>query len=165
MRACRDQQAAYYLVGPNAWFGYRRDSPRRHILGVREPTELESEGRVDNALHVPRGILESGACTGDETRDTALCNAKNEGRVHLVCASGAHAALAADTLRKMGYDATVIDGGMATWKNADLPVTKQLRKNNVSRLAGVPNAFQGLRNHMFDFGTEADEIPSEASVN
>jgi len=42
--------------------------------------------------------------------------------VHVLCASGARAALAADSLKQMGYDATVIDGGLAAWKKAGLPL-------------------------------------------
>ncbi|MDB6180497.1 MULTISPECIES: rhodanese-like domain-containing protein [Alphaproteobacteria] len=45
-----------------------------------------------------------------------------EGRVHALCASGASAALAADSLRQMGYGTTVIEGGLAGWKKADLPL-------------------------------------------
>jgi rhodanese-related sulfurtransferase len=44
------------------------------------------------------------------------------GRVHVLCASGARAALAADSLRQMGYDTAVIEGGLAGWKDAGLPL-------------------------------------------
>ena len=40
----------------------------------------------------------------------------------VLCAAGGRAALAADTLRVMGYQAQVIEGGMSGWKASGLPV-------------------------------------------
>jgi rhodanese-related sulfurtransferase len=42
--------------------------------------------------------------------------------VHVLCGSGGRAALAAHTLKRMGYEATVIEGGIAGWKESGLPV-------------------------------------------
>ena len=92
------------------------------ILDVRELAELEKDGRVKGALHIPRGILETRA---DETADTAearLTEIRDLGRVHVLCASGGRAALAADTLKRMGYNADIIEGGLGGWKAADLPL-------------------------------------------
>lgn len=74
-------------------------------------------------MHVPRGLLESQADpdTG-KGNDTLTAKRMSESRVHALCASGARAALAADTLRRMGYAATIIEGGMSGWKEAELPV-------------------------------------------
>lgn len=93
------------------------------ILDVREPGELEENGRIAGALHVPRGILESRAdATTPETAEARLTGLRGSGRVHILCASGARAALAADTLRRMGYDADLIEEGLEGWKSAGLPV-------------------------------------------
>ena len=93
------------------------------ILDVREASELDSDGAVDGAIHIPRGLLESQADpdTG-RGHDALVAMRHSEGCVHVLCASGARAALAADTLRTMGYTAKVIDGGLAGWKEAGLPV-------------------------------------------
>lgn len=93
------------------------------ILDVREPSELEDDGAIENAVHVPRGLLEAQA-DPDTGKSNATLTAKRHGngRVHVLCASGARAALAADSLRQMGYDATVIEGGMTAWKTAALPL-------------------------------------------
>jgi rhodanese-related sulfurtransferase len=93
------------------------------ILDVREPAELSSEGAIAGAVHIPRGLLEANADpeTG-KGNDKLIAKRSEDGRVHVLCASGARAALAADCLRDMGYDATVIDGGLAGWKKSDLPV-------------------------------------------
>jgi rhodanese-related sulfurtransferase len=43
----------------------------------------------------------------------------------VVCHSGARAALAAATLADMGYpDVAVLEGGLAAWTAAGLPVTE-----------------------------------------
>ncbi|CAM4045159.1 rhodanese-like domain-containing protein [Palleronia rufa] len=94
------------------------------ILDVREPAELDSDGAIDGAIHIPRGLLEAQADpdTG-KGHDALLAMRHSDGCVHVLCASGARAALAADTLRAMGYNAKVIDGGLGGWKEAGLPVT------------------------------------------
>ncbi|TGD61843.1 sulfurtransferase [Tabrizicola sp. WMC-M-20] len=92
------------------------------ILDVREPAELEQNGRLADALHVPRGVLESRADLSTETTMTPLTAMRDGGRVLVLCASGGRAALAADTLRVMGYEALVIEGGMTDWKANGLPV-------------------------------------------
>ena len=46
-------------------------------------------------------------------------------RTIVVCASGARAALAAATLKSMGYeDVAVLDGGLKAWIDAGLPITE-----------------------------------------
>lgn len=92
------------------------------ILDVREPAELQSDGAVADALHIPRGVLESKADPSTGSGDQVLTERHGgNSRVLVLCASGARATLAADTLRTMGYDAAVITGGMKAWKAANLP--------------------------------------------
>lgn len=93
------------------------------ILDVREPGELANSGTPHGAVHVPRGLLEFKADSGD-TGDAALKSARADGRaVMVLCASGGRAALAASTLTDMGYSAQIIEGGMQGWKNAGLDTT------------------------------------------
>ncbi|TFL18907.1 sulfurtransferase [Jannaschia formosa] len=92
------------------------------ILDVREPAELEKDGRIAGALHIPRGILETRADATAQTAEARLTEARGSARVHVLCASGGRAALAADTLQRMGYDAALIEGGLGGWKSAGLPV-------------------------------------------
>ena len=94
---------------------------RAVILDVREPGELESDGRVPGALHVPRGLLESKADVESGSSLDALTAARGQKQVQVLCASGARAALAAETLARLGYDGAVIDGGLKGWKEAGLP--------------------------------------------
>lgn len=93
------------------------------ILDVREAEELRNDGAVADALHIPRGLLESKADpdTGKSEDKLTACRGGAE-KVHVLCASGARAAMAAACLDEMGYSATIIEGGLAGWKSAGLPV-------------------------------------------
>ena len=92
------------------------------ILDVREPSELETPGRVVGALNLPRGILETRADPESSMAEPRLTVLRGAGSVHVLCGSGGRAAMAAHTLSRMGYDAAVIEGGIAGWKQAGLPV-------------------------------------------
>ena len=93
------------------------------ILDVREPVELTSAGSPDGALHIARSLLEFKADPAIETHEPRLAQfSDGHAKVHVLCASGGRAALAAATLVRMGYDATVIEGGMSGWKKAGLDV-------------------------------------------
>ena len=81
------------------------------ILDVREPEEYK-QGSVPNALHIPRGILES--------------NIENhipdyEQPIVVMCASGVRSVFATETLHQMGYTTVVsMDGGFNQWKQIGL---------------------------------------------
>lgn len=92
------------------------------ILDVREPGELDQSGRVAGALAIPRGVLETRADPGSPMAEARLTGAREDGTIDVLCASGGRAALAADTLRRMGYRARIVEGGLAGWKKAGLPV-------------------------------------------
>lgn len=93
------------------------------ILDVREASELDSDGSIEGALHIPRGLLEANADPDTGKGNDRLLNQRGaDSRVHVLCASGARATLAADCLGQMGYNATVIEGGLENWKKEDLPV-------------------------------------------
>jgi phage shock protein E len=77
------------------------------VLDVREPVEWE-EAHIAEARLIPRGLLEYMAA--DELPD------KGE-RIVVHCATGGRSALAAKTLREMGYEnAANMDGGLAAWR-------------------------------------------------
>jgi rhodanese-related sulfurtransferase len=92
------------------------------ILDVREPDELEQKGRVPDALHVPRGLLEAHADPDNPMSSARLTAARGGATVDVLCTSGARAALAAAVLDRMGYRARVIEGGLEGWQKAGLPV-------------------------------------------
>ena len=92
------------------------------ILDVREPEEFSGKGRAPGSLNVPRGLLEMRADPESGASDERLTALRGGGTLHVMCAAGGRATMAADTLRRMGYDAKVIEGGMGGWEKAGLPI-------------------------------------------
>lgn len=75
------------------------------LLDVREPNET-GLGRAKGAVVIPRGTLE-GVVEGRIPRGRPVV---------IYCASGNRSALAADTLRQMGYEnVTSLRGGFRAW--------------------------------------------------
>jgi rhodanese-related sulfurtransferase len=90
------------------------------LVDVREPAERDDQGVIAGAVHVPRGMLEFRA---DPSSPAHLSDLLPERRVIVHCASGGRSALAAATLAAMGYrDVAHLDGGLAAWREAGLPV-------------------------------------------
>lgn len=90
------------------------------VVDLREPDEVEANGRIPGAVHVPRGMLEFRA---DPTSPYHLEPLEPSARVILHCAGGGRSALAAAALGEMGYDRVAhLDGGFGAWKDAGKPV-------------------------------------------
>jgi rhodanese-related sulfurtransferase len=88
------------------------------LLDVREPVEWEEH--IAGAVQVPRGLLEFAA---DPTSPRHKPELEPTRRVIVFCRSGARSALAALTLRTMGYeDVANLDGGFTAWKAAGLAI-------------------------------------------
>src|SRR5438309_8218075 len=82
--------------------------PGTVVLDVREPDEYE-QGALPNAIHIPRGHLESQV----ENKVT-----DHDAPVVVYCAGGTRSAFAADTLAQLGYsDVVSMAGGFNKWKN------------------------------------------------
>jgi rhodanese-related sulfurtransferase len=85
------------------------------LLDVREADEVAG-GLIPGARWVPRGFL--------ELKMEAL-EPRREREVVVYCAGGVRSALAADTLRQMGYDKVrSMAGGFRTWIGAGHPVQR-----------------------------------------
>lgn len=90
------------------------------LIDLRESEELKQSGKIPQSVHVPRGMLEFHA-------DPALPYHKPEfdknRRLILHCASGGRSALAARTLKEMGYENVAhMEGGIKAWKEAGMPL-------------------------------------------
>ena len=89
------------------------------LVDLREADELEANGRIPGAVHVPRGMLEFRADPSSPYHEAVLDPSK---RVILHCASGGRSALGASVLKEMGYDDVAhLDGGITAWKDAGKP--------------------------------------------
>jgi rhodanese-related sulfurtransferase len=92
------------------------------LVDIREEEELKN-GKIEGAIHAPRGMLEFYA---DATLPYYKKEFDKEKRLILYCASGGRSALAVQTLKNMGYNNIAhIDGGIKAWKEAALPLTQQ----------------------------------------
>ena len=78
------------------------------VLDVREPDEYD-QGAVPDAIHLPRGHLESQV-------ESKLLD-KNA-KVVVYCAGGVRSAFAAKTMQELGYtDVSSVVGGFGKWKD------------------------------------------------
>ncbi|MBA6363831.1 hypothetical protein H4J69_16660 [Colwellia sp. BRX10-9] len=85
------------------------------VLDVREPNEWQ-EGHLEGAVAIPRGVLEMKI--SDEESD-------HQRPIVTYCASGGRAALAAATLRQMGYIAAIAsEAGFDDLQATGLPCNK-----------------------------------------
>jgi rhodanese-related sulfurtransferase len=86
------------------------------LVDLREPVERAQHGIISGAVSAPRGMLEFWA---DPTSSYHRPEFDPGRRLVLHCASGGRSALAADTLRRMGYrNVAHLDGGLNAWKAA-----------------------------------------------
>jgi rhodanese-related sulfurtransferase len=91
------------------------------IVDVREPAEY-ADGHIPGATNIPRGVLEF-RIGGVEGLEGLSNDERLQKPIALYCRSGGRSALAADTLRSMGYtNVRSIQGGFKAWQAQDLPV-------------------------------------------
>jgi len=96
------------------------DKPDVLLLDVREPGEV-AQGHIPGALHVPRGLLEPKADLEFPHREPRVADGEQE--IVAYCASGARSALAAATLKEMGFtQVKSMTGGFAAWQAEGLDV-------------------------------------------
>ena len=85
------------------------------LVDVREPQEREAAS-IPGSIHAPRGMLEFYA---DPSLPYHREELQPERRIILHCASGGRSALAASTLKQMGYtNVAHLDGGIKAWQEA-----------------------------------------------
>jgi rhodanese-related sulfurtransferase len=86
------------------------------LVDVRDPRELEREGRVPGALHCPRGLLEFWIDPESPYFKPAFGQDKT---FVFFCASGMRSALATKTAQDMGLKPVAnMLGGFNAWKQA-----------------------------------------------
>ena len=92
-----------------------------NLIDIREKGELEQTGRVENSNHIPRGMLEFWLDPeGPYFRNGKLDMGKE---MVLFCAGGLRSALAAKTLKEMGFEkVSHIDGGFAAISQSDFKI-------------------------------------------
>jgi rhodanese-related sulfurtransferase len=90
------------------------------LVDIRDPRELEREGRIPGAYHCTRGMLEFWI---DPESPYAKPVFQEDKTFVFFCAGGWRSALAAKTAHDMGLKPVAhMAGGFGAWKKADGPV-------------------------------------------
>lgn len=90
------------------------------IVDLRDPREIEREGRIPGAFHCPRGMLEFWL---DPASPYAKPAFQQDKKFVFHCASGWRSALAAKTAQDMGLKPVAhLDGGFGAWREAGGPI-------------------------------------------
>lgn len=116
------------------------------FIDVREADEHE-QGAIPDALHIPRGFLESQIESKITDRDTPIV---------VYCAGGARSAFSAKTLAELGYtDVVSLAGGFGKWKNEgrDWTVPKTLnaeQRNRYNRHIMLPEVGEAGQQKLLD---------------
>lgn len=93
------------------------------FVDIRDPRELEREGRIEGAFHAPRGMLEFWIAPDSPYHKEALATDKT---LILFCASAWRSALSVKALQEMGVENVVeMEGGFSTWKKRGAPIVTE----------------------------------------
>jgi len=92
-----------------------------NIIDIREKGELDKTGRVENSHHIPRGMLEFWIDPNGPYFKQGKLDQDKE--IVLFCAGGLRSALAAKSLKEMGFEnVSHIDGGFAAISQSDFKI-------------------------------------------
>ena len=90
------------------------------FVDLRDPRELERDGKIPGAFHCPRGMLEFWI---DPESPYAKPQFQEDKRFVFFCGGGWRSALAADVAQTMGLKPVAhVEGGFGAWKKAGAPV-------------------------------------------
>ena len=92
-----------------------------NLIDIRDIRELQKEGQVEGANHIPRGMLEFWLHHESIYFKEGKLDLKKE--MVLFCAGGLRSALAAKTLKDMGFEkVSHIDGGFGAIKQSKFKI-------------------------------------------
>ena len=87
-----------------------------NLIDIRDAIELQREGRIENSFHISRGLLEFAVHPDSPYAQKEKLDPNKE--LVLFCAAGGRSALAAKTLKEMGFEkVSHIEGGFTAMKN------------------------------------------------
>src|SRR5262245_23942602 len=104
----------------------KKSEPGMTVLDVREKDEWD-EGHLEGATFIPRGFLEQKIEKAVTDKDTPII---------VYCAGGTRSAMAAKSLKELGYTNVVsMIGGFNEWKNAGkkFVVPQKVGKDQMAR--------------------------------
>ena len=93
-----------------------------NLIDIRDIRELQKEGKVEGANHIPRGMLEFWLDPESAYFQDGRMDLNKE--MVLFCAGGLRSALAAKSLKDMGFEkVSHIEGGFGSIKLSKFKVT------------------------------------------
>jgi rhodanese-related sulfurtransferase len=93
-----------------------------NLIDIRDIRELDREGKLENAKHIPRGMLEFWLDPESAYFKDGKLDLNKE--MVLFCAGGLRSALAAKTLTDMGFEkVSHIEGGFGAIKQSKFKIT------------------------------------------
>lgn len=96
------------------------NNPDVAFIDLRDTRELDREGRIPGAIHIPRGSMEFRIDPRSPSHHQVFATEK---RFVFFCAGGVRSALAAHTAKRMGLDPVChVAGGYGAWRRAGGPV-------------------------------------------
>ena len=94
-----------------------------NIIDIRDKTELDQTGTLENSINISRGLLEFQLDPNSALIQNGIIDLNKE--TVLFCAAGGRAALSAKRLNEMGYKkVSHIQGGFAALKNSKFKIKK-----------------------------------------
>ena len=95
-----------------------------NLIDIRDIRELEKQGKVENANHIPRGMLEFWLDPDSIYFKKGKLDLNKE--MFLFCAGGLRSALAAKSLKDMGFKkVSHIDGGFSAIKESKFKIVQE----------------------------------------
>ena len=92
-----------------------------NLIDIRDVRELEKQGRVESSHHIPRGMLEFWLDPESSYFKQGKFDLNKE--MVLFCAGGLRSALAAKSLKEMGFEkVSHIEGGFAAISQSDFKI-------------------------------------------
>ncbi len=92
-----------------------------NLIDIRDIRELQKEGQVENAQHIPRGMLEFWLDPESIYFKDGKLDMNKE--MVLFCAGGLRSALAAKSLKDMGFEkVSHIDGGFGAIRQSNFKI-------------------------------------------
>ena len=106
-----DTKEAFSLVKEN----------KCNLIDIRDIRELDKEGRIENSVHIPRGMLEFWIDPNSQYFKEGKLDLEKE--MVLFCAAGARSALAAKSLLDMGFKkVSHVAGGFGALKDSEFKI-------------------------------------------
>ena len=92
-----------------------------NLIDIRDVRELQKEGQVEGANHIPRGMLEFWLDPNSGYFKDGKLDLNKE--IVLFCAGGLRSALATKSLQDMGFEkVSHIDGGFGSIRNSKFKI-------------------------------------------